>query len=125
MIAHYCILLLVNQKLFSAFVNVLDFIQLPKNLILLLKRIIRYLVGTCSFELWYPKEQMFFLKDFSDAHYTVHKDDQKSTSGACQILRKSLISWNNKKQVSISLSTMEAEYISIGQHCAQILWMVH
>ncbi|XP_049382882.1 uncharacterized protein LOC125847267 [Solanum stenotomum] len=43
------------------------------------------------------------------------KDDRKSTSDSCQILGKSLISWNNKKQGSVSLSTTEAEYIAISQ----------
>lgn len=33
------------------------------------------------------------------------------------------MSWVNKKQDSISLSTSEAEYITIATCCSQILWM--
>jgi hypothetical protein len=33
------------------------------------------------------------------------------------------VSWSSKKQTSISLSTAEAEYIAVGQCCAQLLWM--
>uniref|UniRef100_A0A1S3YKR4 Uncharacterized mitochondrial protein AtMg00810-like n=1 Tax=Nicotiana tabacum TaxID=4097 RepID=A0A1S3YKR4_TOBAC len=53
------------------------------------------------------------------------KKTGKSTSGTCQLLGMALISWNNKKQGSIALSTTEAEYIAIGQCCAQLLWMSH
>ena len=34
-----------------------------------------------------------------------------------------LISWFSKKQNSVALSTTEAEYISAGSCCAQILWI--
>ena len=33
------------------------------------------------------------------------------------------MSWSSKKQNSIALSTAEAEYISLGSCCAQILWI--
>jgi hypothetical protein len=33
------------------------------------------------------------------------------------------VSWSSKKQTSVALSTVEAEYIAIGQCCAQLLWM--
>jgi hypothetical protein len=34
-----------------------------------------------------------------------------------------LVSWSSKKQTSIALSTVEAEYVAVGQCCAQLLWM--
>jgi hypothetical protein len=46
-----------------------------------------------------------------------------STSGTCQLLGRSLVSWSSKKQNSVALSTAEAEYISAGSCCAQLLWM--
>jgi hypothetical protein len=46
-----------------------------------------------------------------------------STSGTCQLLGRSLVSWLSKKQNSIALSTAEVEYISAGSCCAQLLWM--
>jgi alkyl hydroperoxide reductase subunit AhpC len=38
-------------------------------------------------------------------------------------LGRSLVSWSSKKQNSIALSTVEAEYITTDSCCAQILWM--
>ena len=34
-----------------------------------------------------------------------------------------LISWFSKKQHSVALSTTEAEYVTAGSCCAQVLWM--
>ena len=33
------------------------------------------------------------------------------------------VSWSSKKQNSVTLSTVEAEYIAAGACCAQILYM--
>jgi hypothetical protein len=33
------------------------------------------------------------------------------------------VSWSSKKQTSVALSTAEAEYVAVGQCCAQLLWM--
>ena len=33
------------------------------------------------------------------------------------------LSWSSKKQNSVALSTAEAEYITVGACCAQILYM--
>jgi hypothetical protein len=51
------------------------------------------------------------------------KINRKSTSGTCQFLGRSLVSWASKKQNSVALSTAEAEYIVAGHCCAQLLWM--
>jgi hypothetical protein len=46
------------------------------------------------------------------------KVERKSTSGTCQLLGRSLVSWSSKKQNSIAPSTVEAEYIAAGSCCA-------
>ncbi|KAK8674769.1 hypothetical protein V6N13_032872 [Hibiscus sabdariffa] len=87
------------------------------------KRIFRYLLDTPSLGLWYPRDSTFDLHAYSDADYGGFKIDRKSTSGTCQFLGNMLISWFSKKQNSVALSTTEAEYISAGSCCAQVLWM--
>jgi hypothetical protein len=86
------------------------------------KRIMRYLVYTPKFRLWYPKGSTFDLIGYSDADYAGCKIDRKSTSGTCQFLGRSPVSWDSK-QNSVALSTAEAEYIAAGHCCAQLLWM--
>ncbi|GKA16405.1 retrovirus-related pol polyprotein from transposon TNT 1-94 [Tanacetum coccineum] len=58
---------------------------------------------------------------FSDADYAGCKDTFKSTSGGAQFLREKLVSWSSKKQDCITLSTAEAEYVSLSACCAQVL----
>jgi hypothetical protein len=87
------------------------------------KRIMRYLVYTPKFELWYPRGSTFELIGYSDANWKGCKVDRKSTSGTCQFLGRSLVSWASKKQNSVALSTAEAEYIATGHCCARLLWM--
>ena len=91
--------------------------------LLAVKRIIRYLLGTVSLGLWYPKNSLCNLVGYSDSDFAGSKTDRKSTSGTCQFIGSALVSWNSKKQNSVALSTAEAEYISAGSCCAQILCM--
>jgi hypothetical protein len=87
------------------------------------KRILRYLVHTPKFGLWYPKGSTFDLICYSDADWEGRKIDRKSTSQTCQFLGRSLVSWASKKQNSVALSTAEAEYIATDHCCKQLLWM--
>jgi hypothetical protein len=66
------------------------------------RRIMRYLVVTPNLGLWYPKGSHFVLLGYSDADYAGCKVNRKSTSGTCQFLGQSLVSWSSKKQNSIA-----------------------
>jgi hypothetical protein len=87
------------------------------------KRILRYLVATFCFGIWYPKGSTFDLIGYSNSDYAGCKVDRKSTSRTCQFLGRSLVSWSSKKQTSAALSTAEAKYVAAGQCCTQLLWM--
>jgi hypothetical protein len=62
------------------------------------KRIMRYLVYTPKFGLWYPKGSTFDLIGYSNADWAGCKIDRKSTSGTCQFLGRSLVSWPSKNK---------------------------
>nr|GEV49780.1 retrovirus-related Pol polyprotein from transposon TNT 1-94 [Tanacetum cinerariifolium] len=87
------------------------------------KRIFRYFWGNVNTSLWYTKDSGFKLTGFSDADYARCKDTFKSTSGGAQFLGEKLVSWSSKKQDYTTLSTAEAEYVSLSACCAQVLWM--
>jgi hypothetical protein len=80
-----------------------------------MKRILRYLVHRPCFGIWYPKGSTFDLIEYSDSDYVGCKVDRKSTSGTCQFLGRSLLSWSSKKQTFVALSIVEAEYVVAGQ----------
>ncbi|XP_062080396.1 uncharacterized mitochondrial protein AtMg00810-like [Humulus lupulus] len=87
------------------------------------KRIIRYVNDTQEYGIWYSNETNSNLFCFSVADWAGNTDDRKSTSGGCFYMGNNLVSWHSKKQNSISLSTVEAEYIAAGSCCTQLLWM--
>ncbi|WVZ93210.1 hypothetical protein U9M48_039208 [Paspalum notatum var. saurae] len=87
------------------------------------KRIFRYLKFTPELGLWYSSGSSLSLRGFSDADHAGCRIDHKSTSGTCQFLGTSLVSWSSRKQASVSLSTTEAEYIAATSCCSQLLWM--
>jgi len=89
------------------------------------KRIFRYLKGTTNLGLLYRKSLDYQLVGFCDADYAGDMIERKSTSGNCQFLGENLISWDSKRQVTIVMSTAEAEYISAASCCTQLLWMKH
>ncbi|GKE08039.1 hypothetical protein Tco_1411590 [Tanacetum coccineum] len=90
---------------------------------LLQKRIFRYLKGTPNLGLWYPKGLGFDLKSYSDSDYPGCNLDRKSTSGGCQILGGKLVCWSTKKQSSMTMSSVKAEYVAAAGCCAQVLWI--
>jgi hypothetical protein len=95
----------------------------PRCHLMAVKRILRYLVSMPCFGIWYPKGSTFDLIGYSNSDYAGRKVDRKSTSGTCQFLGRSLVSWSSKKQTFVALSTTEVEYVAAGQCCAQLLWM--
>jgi hypothetical protein len=87
------------------------------------KRIFEYLKGTLDFDLWYSRGEYFTLTTYTDANWAGSVDDRKRTSGGTLFLGNSLVSWLRKKHSSVSLSTIEAEYIATTICCTQVLWM--
>ncbi|KAI3742552.1 hypothetical protein L1987_60237 [Smallanthus sonchifolius] len=87
------------------------------------KRNFRYLKGKPRLGLRYSKKQSFDFKAYTDSDYGGCNLDRKSTSGGCQFLGDKLVSWQCKKQSTVSVSTCEAEYIDTASGCSQILWI--
>jgi hypothetical protein len=91
--------------------------------VLTVKRIFRYLKGTKDFGLCYPKGKDISLIAYTDVDWAGCIDDRRSTSGTTFYLGECLVSWLSKKQSSISLYIVKAEYISTTTCCTQVLWM--
>jgi hypothetical protein len=89
------------------------------------KRIFRHLRHTPDFSLWYSASSSLALHGFSDADFAGCRLDRKSTSGTCQFLGSSLVSWSSRKQPSVAQSTSEAEYVAAASCCSQLLWITY
>ncbi|GJV26061.1 retrovirus-related pol polyprotein from transposon TNT 1-94 [Tanacetum coccineum] len=70
-----------------------------------------------------PEDSRFELIAYADADHVGCNDDCKSTSGGIQFLGDKLVSWSSKKQDCTTMSSAEAEYVSLSACCAQVIWM--
>jgi hypothetical protein len=59
------------------------------------KRILRCLFLKPTLGLWYPKGSTFELISYTDSYWAGDKVDRKSTSGTCQFIGRSLVSWSS------------------------------
>ena len=65
--------------------------------LLAVKRIFKYLKGTMTYGLWYPRNQNFQLTAYSDADWEKCLDERKRTSGGAFFLGDSLVAWLSNK----------------------------
>ena len=90
------------------------------------KRILRYLKGTPNHGLQLRpaiSDQPIPLGGLWNADWASDVDDRRSTSGAAVYLGPNLISWWSRKQQVVARSSTEAEYWSLAQVTAEILWI--
>jgi histone deacetylase 1/2 len=90
------------------------------------KRILRYLKGTLHLGLKIIPTNIHHplsLKAFCDADWASDPDDRRSTSGAALYFGPNLISWWSRKQQVVARSSTEAEYRSLAQATADVLWL--
>ncbi|KAL0451507.1 UNVERIFIED_CONTAM: Retrovirus-related Pol polyprotein from transposon RE2 [Sesamum latifolium] len=85
--------------------------------------VLRYLRGTMSLGLFFSVQSSLQLSAYSDASWAACLDSRRSVTGFCIFLGSSLISWKNKKQATISRSSAEAEYQSMGSTDCELLWI--
>ena len=87
------------------------------------KRVLRYLKGTLDFGIFYKKGGNNELVAFTNSDYAGDLRDRKSTSGYVFLLSSGTISWQSKKQLVVSLSTTEAEFIDATSCACQTVWL--
>jgi hypothetical protein len=87
------------------------------------KPIFRYLQGTLQMKLQFnatPSKEVF---GYCDADWGGDLEDRRSTTGFVFIMGGGAISWSNKRQPTITLSTTEAEYMANTQATKEAIWI--
>jgi len=87
-----------------------------------LLRVLRYLRGTITRRLFFPRSSSFQLQAYSDATWA-SDSDHHSLSAYCIFLGGSLIAWKTKKQTAVSRSSAEAELRAIALATAEVTWL--
>ena len=62
---------------------------------------------------------------YSDADWAGDTSDRKSTSGFLIQYYDSPISWKCQKQMTVSLSSTEAEYVALTETAKEVIWIKH
>ena len=117
---------LTNMRLDICFaMNTLSqFLTNPRHVHLIAaKHILRYLRGTIDYGLKYDTNQKINLEGYVDSYWAVSAIDRKSTSECCFSMGSGVISWFNRKQSCVALSTAEIEYfIACSANC-EAVWL--
>lgn len=89
------------------------------------KRILRYLKGTASYELQLGGNlnTSLPLVAFTDADFAGNIDTKRSTTGYLFFLNSSLISWASKSQHSVATSSTHAESLAAFQTATEAIWL--
>ncbi|XP_053698938.1 uncharacterized protein LOC128745897 [Sabethes cyaneus] len=86
------------------------------------KRIVRYLLGTKDWKLDFTGTGGDLI-GYCDADWAGDQQSRKSTSGFCFLFGGAVVSWTSRRQSSVTLSSMEAEYMSLSEACREAVWL--
>lgn len=86
------------------------------------KRVMRYIKGTASLGITLGGNPLS-LKGYCDADWGANPSDRRSISGYLFKFGDGPVSWSSKKQQSVALFTMEAEYYALGHATKEALWL--
>ncbi|KAM1701493.1 hypothetical protein ACFXTN_024755 [Malus domestica] len=89
----------------------------------LVKRILRYLKGTWQCGLTYSAQDNMDLFAYSDADWAADINTRRSTTGYIVFLGSNPVSWQSKKQGSVSRSSTDAEYKALANAAADVAWI--
>ncbi|CAI8608011.1 unnamed protein product [Vicia faba] len=102
------------------------YMERPTELhVVVVKRIMRYLKRTLKFGILYKKEitGSLIMQGWTDYDYAGDHDDRKNTSGYVFTIGLSAVCWSLKKRPIVTLSTTEAEFVSVVSSACQCIWM--
>ena len=86
-------------------------------------RVLRYLKQTRDLKLTYVKTTPEAIIGYSDADWAGDVKDRRSTSGNVFLLGGGAITWSSRKQSSVALSTVEAEYMALSVATQEAIWL--
>ena len=89
------------------------------------KRILRYLKQRKDLNLTYVRDSPEAIMGYSDSDWAGHIQDRRLTSGNVFLLGGGEITWSSRKQSSVALSTVEAEYMALSVATQEAIWLQH
>jgi len=90
------------------------------------KRVLRYLVSTVDKKLTFHRQPVsteLNVKVYTDSDWAGDSSDRKYFSGSFVFLNGCCISWHCKKQSTVALSSVEAEYMALSDATRETLYV--
>jgi hypothetical protein len=88
-----------------------------------LLRVLRYLRGTITHRLFFPRSSSLQLQAYSDATWVSDPMDRRSLSAYYVFLGGLLIAWKTKKQTAVSRSSVDAELRAMALLTTEVTWL--
>ena len=88
-----------------------------------LLHVIGYIKNTMDYGLTYSRDLDLTPVAYVDADYGGCRDTRRSTSGYVFTMAGGAVTWSSKRQATVALSTVEAEYVSMSRCAQQMAWM--
>ena len=86
-------------------------------------QILRFVKATCSYGLFYARHDQSCIYGYSDADWAGNLDDKRSKNGYVFTLGSAMINWSSKTQLTVALSSTEAEYCGIALATCEATWL--
>lgn len=98
-------------------------VELKHNHWIAAKHIMRYLRGTINYCLKYDRMNDVQLTGYTDSDWGSSEQDGRSPTGGCFSLRSFMVSWINRKQDTVVLSSAEVEYVAACEVNREAIWL--
>ena len=76
--------------------------------------VVSYIKNTIDYGLTYSRDSDLSPSAYVDADYGGCKDTRRSTSGYVFMMAGGAVSWSSRRQTTVALSTVEAEYVAMS-----------
>lgn len=86
-------------------------------------KLLGYVQNTKHYKINLSNLKNLKIRGYSDANYATNRDDRVSLGGLIIYIDNVPITWRTCKQKSVSLSTMEAEFIALAEASKEMVWV--
>ena len=86
-----------------------------------IKHVLAYIKGTLNYGITYKADAELNPTGYVDSDFAGCKDTRRSTEGNIFIVAGGPVSWESKRQETVALSTVEAEYMGFSRATTQAL----
>ena len=87
------------------------------------ERVLGYLIKNGNKELKLRKPKELRIEAFVDSDFATNKETRKSVSGNLVTIGGTLVSWRSKSQVTVALSSTEAEYVALSTVATEVQYV--